>query len=78
MAVSYFKISSFKNISARAKTKYWMKLGKTIDRNIYTLVCTIIIPLVLLINIEKIRDEYFYIIPIIIAAIILNFQKREG
>ncbi|PIP91215.1 MAG: hypothetical protein COW01_06060 [Bdellovibrionales bacterium CG12_big_fil_rev_8_21_14_0_65_38_15] len=76
LAVSYFKISSYKNISNIIKKKYWMNLGKTVDSRIYKFLCTIVIPLIILIKFEVNNENVFYIIPIIAIAILINIEKR--
>lgn len=78
LAVSFLKILLNKKVSNPDSSKYWMTLGKTIDLQIYRFVCSVIIPLLILINIDITKDTVVYIAPILLIAILVSFDKRDA
>ncbi len=75
-AVSFFKITLLKKAHSDKKPNYWMGLGKTIDLKAYALVCTIIIPLIILVKIEISQENLVFLIPILIIAVLSNFERK--
>lgn len=76
LAASFFKITFLNKMKPYRKNKYWMGLGKTIDLKIYALICSIIIPLILIIKVEFRKENIVFLIPIFLIAILSNFERR--